>query len=89
MSADGHTLFVGSARPGAPIAALDVDTLRVLARWTMPSGVTAFGMSSDGARLYAALGDQVRIVDPTSGDELGELRVDGVDAILHVFTPVG
>jgi hypothetical protein len=87
IGSDGRTLFVGADRRGAPIVAIDLGTLRVAARWTMPSGVAGFGISEDGARLYAALVDQVRVVDPVSGHELAELRAPGVDSILHVATP--
>jgi DNA-binding beta-propeller fold protein YncE len=87
IGSDGRTLFVGADRRGAPIVAIDLGTLRVAARWTMPSGVAGFGISEDGARLYAALADQVRVVDPASGRELAELRVPGVDSILHVASP--
>jgi hypothetical protein len=87
IGSDGRTLFVGADRRGAPIVAIDLGTLRVAARWTMPSGVVGFGVSEDGERLYAALVDQVRVVDPVSGHELAELRVPGVDSILHVATP--
>jgi hypothetical protein len=89
IGSDGRTLFVGADRRGAPIVAIDLGTLRVAARWTMPSGVAGFGVSEDGERLYAALVDQVRVVDPVSGHELAELRVPGVDSILHVATPAG
>jgi hypothetical protein len=87
IGGDGRTLFVGTDRRGAPIVAIDLASLRVAARWTMPSGVAGFGISEDGARLYAALADQVRVVDPASGKELAELMVPGVDSILHVATP--
>ncbi|HYY08761.1 MAG TPA: hypothetical protein VFA25_09200 [Actinomycetota bacterium] len=87
IGSDGRTLFVGANRRGAPIVAIDLRTLRVAARWTMPSGVAGFGISEDGGRLYAALVDQVRVVDSVSGRELAELRVPGVDSILHVATP--
>jgi hypothetical protein len=87
IGAHGRTLFVGTDRRGAPIVAIDLDRLAVVARWTVPSGVAGFGISEDGARLYAALADQVRVVDPGSGKELAELRVPGVDSILHVATP--
>jgi hypothetical protein len=89
IGSDGRMLFVGADRRGAPIVAIDLGTLRVAARWTMPSGVGGFGVSEDGERLYAALVDQVRVVDPVSGHELAELRVPGVDSILHVATPAG
>jgi hypothetical protein len=87
IDADGRTLFVGADRRGAPIVAIDLGSLEVAARWTMPSGVGGFAISEDGARLYAALADQVRVVDPASGHELAELRIPGVDSILHVATP--
>jgi hypothetical protein len=45
------------------------------------------GLSSDGARLYAALGDHIAVLDPATGSELRSLPVAGVASILDVETP--
>jgi sugar lactone lactonase YvrE len=88
MSSDGDTLFVTSARDGAAVYEIDVETLSVRARWPMRGPVGQLGLSSDGARLYAALTDAIAIVDTETGDPLEELSFDGVESILHVATPV-
>ncbi len=89
VSADGGTLYVGSARDGAAVYAIDLDTLGVSSRWSMPAEVMGLGLSPDGARLYAALGDRVAILDAASGAQLATLPFEGVDSILHVSTATG
>ena len=85
MSADGATLYVGVG--GSAVSRIDIDTLQVLGRWPLPGDVIGLGMSDDGARLYAALGDGVAIVDTGTGDEVTTLSFGGVESILHVATP--
>jgi acetyl-CoA carboxylase alpha subunit len=86
MSADGDTLFVGSARDGAAVYAVDVETLEIRERWPMTSTVTGLGLSGDGLRLYAAVDDRVAIVDTATGRAFAALSFEGVDSILHVAT---
>lgn len=85
MSADGKTLFVGVG--GSSLALVDTGTLDVLGRWTLPGEVTGLAVSEDGARLYAALGGSVAIVDTGTGDPTGTLSFGQVESILHVATP--
>ena len=85
MSADGNTLYVGVG--GSAVSRIDIDTLQVLGRWPLPGDVIGLGMSDDGARLYAALGDGVAILDTGTGDALTTLSFGGVESILHVATP--
>jgi len=85
MSADGNTMYVGVG--GSAVSRIDIDTLEVLERWPLPGDVTGLAMSDDGARLYAALGDGVAIVDTGTGDALTTLSFGGVESILHVATP--
>jgi hypothetical protein len=86
MSADGSTLYVGSAGEDA-VFALDTQTMRVLDRWSMPAGVSDLALSADGARLYAATSDQVVVVDAASGASLGTIPAVGVQSILHIGSP--
>ena len=85
MSADGHTLFVGDG--GSSLVRIDVGTLAVVGRWQLPGAVTGLAMSEDGARLYAALGDSVAVVDTGTGDATATLPFGHVESVLHVATP--
>jgi hypothetical protein len=84
MSADGHTLYVGVG--GSAVSRIDVDTFEVLGHWTLPGDVSGLALSDDGARLYAALGDSVAMVDTGTGDTFATLSFGSVDSILHVAT---
>ena len=85
MSADGSTLFVGDG--GSSLARIDTGTLRMTGRWPMPDAVSGLALSEDGARLYAALGGRVTVVDTDTGDATSTLAFGGIDSILHVTTP--
>jgi DNA-binding beta-propeller fold protein YncE len=86
-SSDGATLFVSSSADPEGLYAIDAETLAVTARWSVTGPVSDVGLSSDGARLYAALGDHIAVLDPATGSELGSLPVAGVASILDVETP--
>ena len=85
ISVDGQTLFVGDG--GSSLARIDTETLGVLGRWRLPGDVTGLAMSEDGARLYAALGGRVALVDTGTGDATTTLPFGYVESILHVATP--
>jgi hypothetical protein len=85
LSADGNTLFVGVG--GESITRVDIDTFQTIGDWSLPGNVTGLALSADGARLYAALGDHVAIVDTGTGDALATLSFGPTDSILHVATP--
>lgn len=85
VSPDGRSLFVGIGE--AAVARIDTRTLDVLDRWDLPADLTAMALSPDGARLYAALGDRVAIVDTTTGKALSTLPFGPVESIVHVATP--
>jgi hypothetical protein len=86
-SSDGATLFVSSSADPEALYAIDAETLAVTARWSVAGPVSDVGLSSDGARLYAALTDHIALLDPATGSELGSLPVPGVASILDVETP--
>jgi hypothetical protein len=48
--------------------------------------VTGLALSDDGARLYAALGDSLAVVDTGTGDAT-TLSFGRIESILHVATP--
>jgi hypothetical protein len=85
LSADGNTLYVGVG--GETVTRVDADSLDVLGRWPLPGNVTGLALSEDGARLYAALGEEVAIVDTRTGDALATFSFGRTESILHVATP--
>ena len=85
-SSDGERLFIGSAMDGSAIYEVNVDSMEIERRWTMPAAVGGLALSGDGARLYAALSDRVAILDSKTGAELTTLSFGGA-SILHVATP--
>jgi hypothetical protein len=84
MSADGSTLYVGVG--GSAVSRIDVETFELLGRWPLPGDVTGLALSKDGARLYAALGDGLAVVDTATGDAT-TLSLGRIESILHVATP--
>jgi len=84
MSADGSTLYVGVG--GSAVSRIDVETFELLGRWPLPGDVTGLALSDDGARLYAALGDSLAVVDTGTGDAT-TLSFGRIESILHVATP--
>ncbi|MCD6022356.1 MAG: hypothetical protein K0R20_2066 [Actinomycetia bacterium] len=85
VSADGSTLFVGDGGPS--LARIDTGTLEMTGRWTLPDDVSGLGLSEDGARLYAALGGRVTVVDTHNGAATTTLAFGGIESIVHVTTP--
>jgi hypothetical protein len=85
LSADGTILYVGVG--GSSVSRVDVATLDVLEDWPLPGDVTGLALSEDGARLYAAIGDSVAIVDTGTGDASATRSFGPVESILHVATP--
>jgi hypothetical protein len=84
MSADGNTLYVGVGAP--EVSRIDVESMQLLGRWPLPGDVTGLALSEDGARLYAALGDGLAVLDTGTGDA-ATLSFGGIESILHVATP--
>jgi hypothetical protein len=85
MSVDGTTLFVGDG--GSSLARIDTVSLQMTGRWPLPDDVSGLALSEDGARLYAALGGRVTLVDTDTGDATATLAFGGIESILHVTTP--
>jgi hypothetical protein len=85
MSADGDTLFVATADEGGSIVhAIRVSTFEVADRWRLDGEVTGLGLSADGARLYAAVGDRVSVLDALTGEPIGETGVDAAADVVSV-----
>jgi DNA-binding beta-propeller fold protein YncE len=76
MSRDGETLFLATARGGSVVLALDVATLDVVGRWALDGEVSSLGLSADGARLFAAVGGGMAVLDTATGAELGVMRIE-------------
>ena len=86
MSADGRTLFVATAGPeGSSVTAIDVGTFEVLDRWSVQGRISSLGLSGDGARLYAATGDGLVVLDAANGREMAAVPVDAPDAVTQVL----
>jgi PQQ-like domain len=75
VSADGGTLFVGTAGGDGAVTALDTTSLDVARRWPMNGGVSGLGLSLDGARLYVALPGRLEVLSAASGADLGEVSL--------------
>jgi DNA-binding beta-propeller fold protein YncE len=85
-SPDGSTLYVASAADGAAVYTVDTGTLKATGRWALQGQVSDLRLSNDGARLYAALGDQLGVLDVANGSLLTTFAADGVESILNVET---
>jgi hypothetical protein len=81
VSADGTTLFVGAGRT---ILEIDTGSLTVTKRIAADGDVTGIGLSSKGGRLYAAIGGELEVLDPTSGSKLGAVPVPTPSPVLQV-----
>jgi DNA-binding beta-propeller fold protein YncE len=90
VSEDGGTLFVGIADGDTSmIRAIDTTRLEVTRSWSMPSPVSGLGPSSDGLRLYLAIGDRVEVVDAATGEPLEALPFTSSTPIVDVTTVAG
>jgi hypothetical protein len=86
-SADGTILFIASAVDGSAVYTIDTRTLEVTGRWPVQGQVVDLDLSNDGARLYAAVGDGLTVLDTATDSLLESLDVQGVESIVHVETP--
>jgi hypothetical protein len=84
VSADGHTLFVGTGGNAAAVHVLDTAALEVRDRWTMEEAVSGIGLSEDGRRLYVGLDNVAITLDVETGARLGQIPLRGVDRIISV-----
>jgi hypothetical protein len=75
VSADGSTLFVGTAGGDGAVTAVDTSSFDVTQTWSTGAGVSGLGLSLDGARLYVALTDRLEVLNATSGRDLGDVSV--------------
>jgi len=87
ISADGGTLFVGTAGGGGDVVAMDTGTLGVVHRWPTGGAVSGLGLSLDGARLYVAQAGRLEVLSAANGRALDDVSVaspgpiEGVSAI--------
>lgn len=89
MSSDGETLFVATAGDRSIVTALDASTFRIVDRWELDDPVSSIGLSSDGSRLYAALGGRVAVLDPDSGVQVGAVPLSTPDSVESVVALAG
>jgi hypothetical protein len=88
VSADGSTLFVGTAGGrGASVTAIATASLMPTDGWAVPGTVSGLGLSADGRNLYVASGNRLLVVDPADGHELTTVAFDGIGSILRIGTP--
>ena len=83
VSSDGLTLFVAN---GSQLVAIDTTSLRPRLRWTAAGPVRGLGTSADGLHLYAAMQDEVAVMDPSTGREMGMLPAPTTNEIRYVGT---
>ena len=84
LSADGGTLYVGTGGSDSVLYAIDTTTLQVAHRWPLSGDLSGLGLSLDGMRLYAALGDHLAVLDPATGLELGAVSFTSPGPIVQV-----
>jgi hypothetical protein len=90
ISPDGTTLFVATAgEDGSTVSAMDAGTFEVVATWHLDGAISGLGISSDGAHVYAAVGDRVVVLDATTGGEVGEVAVPTDAPIVRLTTLTG
>jgi WD40 repeat protein len=81
VSADGTMLFVGAGRS---IVEIDTGSFAVAKRITTDGDVTGIGLSSKGDRIYAAVGGELEVFDPSTGSRLGAVPVPTPSPVLQV-----
>ncbi len=88
VSPDGRTLYVAVATArGSAVGAFDAATFERAATWTVDGSISGLGVASDGAHVYAAVGDRVIVLDATTGSEVREVGVP-TDAPVVRLTPL-
>ena len=87
ISADGRTLFVGTAGGTGAVTAIDTATSTVVHRWSTDGAVSGLGLSLDGARRYVGQTDRLEVLSAANGRALDDVSVpspgpiEGVSAI--------
>jgi hypothetical protein len=76
-------LYVGAA---GQVERIDADSLAVADVWDT-GDVTGLGLSSDGRRLYVAVGEDLEVLDARTGAELGSVAVPSPAPIDRLYTP--
>lgn len=89
MSADGETLFVATAGDRSIVSAVDASWFGTVGRWELDDPVSSIGLSADGSRLYAALGNRVAVLDPDSGRQVGAVPLSSPTTIESVVALAG
>lgn len=89
VSADGSTLFVVAGGSTSTLFTLDAATFEVTHRAELEGRISGLGLSGDGARLYAANGRGVAVLDLATGDALAEVPLGATGAVLRLSPLAG
>lgn len=84
-SADGRTLFAATSGASSQIAVIDVATFEVVDRWPVTGSVSTLGLSADGERVYAAVGDGIAVLDASTGRPLGDVPLEQPSDVTSVM----
>jgi len=79
---------VGSNGPlyltgGSQVLVLDGRTLETTQRWDMGERVSGLAVGLDGARLYLAVRNGVKVVDSATGHVIDVIRAHGITGLSH------
>jgi hypothetical protein len=88
VAPDGRTLYLAVATAdGSVVGAFDAATFERTATWSVGGSISGLGVASDGAHVYAAVGNRVIVLDATTGSEVREVGVP-TDAPVVRVTPL-
>ena len=82
VSDDGDSLFVAAGRS---ILRIDTASLQLRSMFEASGDVTGLGVSSEGS-VYAAVGGELDVLDPSTGSSVGVVPVPTPSPILQVMT---
>ena len=68
---------------GSQVLVLDGRTLETVQRWDMGERVSGLAVGSDGARLYLAVRNGVKVVDSATGHVIDVIRARGITGLSH------
>lgn len=80
VGSDGTLYLAG----GSQVLALDGRTLETMQRWDMSERVSGLAVGSDGARLYFAVRNRVKVIDSATGQGIDVIRARGITGISHI-----
>jgi hypothetical protein len=87
VSADGSTLFVGSAAGRGAVTAIDTGSFEPVTTWPTDGAVSGLGLSLDGQRLYVAVADGLEVLSARNGRALGDVAIPSPEPI-QAISPI-